>query len=791
MKGSPPYSLDIQEEEEQFDIKKALSKYIRYWPWFLVAIFISLGIGYFYLRYAPVVFESVAKIKILDDSKQLNISMDPMSILNGNSKINMDNEIEVLESYRIISQVVNEMDLDVSYAVVGKLKTTQIWDAPFFVAKEFPKDSLTDPLSYNVTVDKSGITLVDEHEHKLTVGPNQSSVPTKFFPISVTLLNNINLEDYNDTTFQINISPVKEVVMNLVEEMKVEATNKTSEILTLSLQGENPDRNELILNKIIKTFNDDGVLDRQLVSKRTVDFIDDRFINLSGELNSIEGQKENFKESNNLSYIEADAGLSMKQKAAAEDEVNKIETQVSLSKLLKETLAGETDYSLLPADIGLESSAINGLVNSYNKLVLEREKLIASAGENNPTLQGLSDQLRRGKQNILQTVNVYQQQLQVSMNQLNEQRSRAAGQFSRIPEKEKILRSIERQQSIKENLYLLLLQKREEAAINYAVTAPSLKVVDYGLSDSKPVSPKKKVVYAISLLMGLLLPFGFFYMKFTMDTKIHNRADVERLHSDIPVAAEIPFFENIKSFTQANDRSILAESFRILSTNVNYLLGKKGKEGKVIYVTSSVKEEGKTMVSLNLSLAYASIKKKVLLVGADLRNPQLHTYFNIDKNNVGLSNYLHDPKVNWKDCIHKGFGLNDFHKVCFAGAIPPNAPELLSSLGFEEFINTVKNEFDYVIVDCAPTLLVTDTLLISEYADATLFVVRAEYTDKRLFEFIKGLNKNHRLKNMAFVINDVKVHKMNGYNYGYGYGYGARKDKNPWYKKYLKNEKAT
>src|SRR5690554_2032515 len=782
MKGSPPYSLDIQEEEEQFDIKKAMSKYMRYWPWFLLAIFISLGIGYLYLRYAPIIYESVAKIKILDDSKQLNISVDPMSVLNGSSKINMDNEIEILKSYRILSHVVNEMDLDVTYAVVGKLKTTPIWDPPFVVTKEFPKDSLKKPISYFVSVNTSGLSIVDKQDHKLNVTPNQASIPTKYFPISITLLNNIDLKEHLDATFEVVISPVKDVVMNLVKEMKVEATNKTSEILTLSIQGQNPERNEQILNKIIETFNEDGILDRQLVSKRTVDFTDERIVDLSGELTTIEDQKESFQRNNNLSYIEADAGMSIQKKAIVEDEVNKLRTQIELSKLLNESLSDQGDYGLLPADIGLESSGINSLVSSYNKIALERQKLAASAGENNPTLQELSNQLSRVKQNIVNTVNVYQQQQNISLGQLSQQKSRAGAQFSRIPEKQNILRSIERQQSIKESLYLLLLQKREEAAINYAVTAPSIKVVDYGLSDSKPVSPKKKIVYAISLLLGLLIPVGIIYIKFTLDTKIHERADVERLHTDIPIAAEIPYFEDIKSFTQPNDRSILAESFRILSTNVNYLLGKKIKEGKVIYVTSSVKEEGKTMIALNLSLAYASIKKKVLLVGADLRNPQLHTYFGIDKNNKGLSNYLHDPQIDWRDCIHKGFGLNDFHKVCFAGAIPPNAPELLSGPSFEEFINAVKKEFDYIIVDCAPTLLVTDTLLISEYADATLYIVRAEFTDKRLFEFIKGLNKNHRLKNMALVINDVKIDKLNGYNYGYGYGYSERVISRPWYK---------
>jgi capsular exopolysaccharide synthesis family protein len=786
MKGAPPYSLDVQENEEQFDIKKALSKYLRYWPWFIVAIVISLVLGFFYLRYAPVVFESVAKIKILDDSKQLNISVDPLSILNGNSKINMDNEIEVIESYRILSQVVHEMDLDVTYAVVGTLKTTEIWNAPFFVAKEFPQDSLTEPLSYRVTIDSEGLSVKDEEGHTLSVPPNQIMAPSKYFPISITPLDADNLDAYSDITYRVDISPVKDVVLHLIEEMKVEATNKTSEILTLSLRGENPERNERILNKIIETFNNDGILDRQLVSKRTVDFTDERIVNLSGELSNIEGKKEAFQRNNDLSYIEADAGMSIQKKSIAEDEVNKLQTQIELSKLLNESLSDQSDYGLLPADIGLESGGINSLVSNYNRVALERQKLAASAGENNPTLQELSSQLSRIKQNIINTLNVYQQQQNISLAKLTQQKNRAGAQFSQIPEKQNILRSIERQQSIKESLYLLLLQKREEAAINYAVTAPSVKIVDYGLSDSKPVSPKKKVVYAIAFLFGLLAPFGILYMKFTLDTKVHERADVEKLHLDIPVAAEIPYFENIKNFTLANDRSILAESFRILATNVNYLMGKKQQQGKVVFVTSSIKEEGKTLVALNLSLAYASIKKKVLLVGADLRNPQLHPHFNIDKNVIGLSNFLHDPEIGLKACIHKGFGTNEFHKVCFAGAVPPNAPELLAGSAFENFIAAARMEFDYIIVDCAPTLLVSDTLLISEHADATLYVVRADFTDKRLFEFIKSLHQNHRLKKMAFVVNAVNMEKLHGINYGYGYGYNERIATKPWYKKVFK-----
>lgn len=786
MKESP-YKLDIYEDEESFNLKEAVSKYLRYWPWFLIALLITFGIGFAYLRYAPIIYETQAKIKILDDTKGMKFSTDPMSMLSGQTKINTDNEIEVLESYRILSQAVEKLNLDVSYFVVGNIKTTQIWDAPFVVTKQFSSDSLTKPVAYIIRVNSAGFVVQAEDEN--TVAKDGSTI-LKEYPFALAPVGDIDVKTYGNTTYKVILSPVKDVVLKLIKDIEVQSTNKNSEIISMSIKGENYLINEEILNTIINIFNKDGILDRQLVSKRTVDFIDERFVFLSGELDSIEGNKQAFKQSNSLSYIEADAGETLQKKSMAEDQVFSLQTQLSLSELLNETLSSEDDYTLLPADIGLESSSVNKLVTNYNQIVLEREKLRSSAGSNNPTLQGLSSQLKQGKKNIEQTVNMYQEQLKMTMGQLNQQKNRAGAVFSRIPQKEKILRSIERQQTIKEKLFLLLLEKREEAAVNFAVTAPSIKVVDYGLSSLKPVSPKKSLVYAVSLLLGLILPFGFLYMRFTMDTKVHDRFDIQKVNPEIPVLTEIPTFEDKKNFTDANDHSILAEAFRILSTNVNYILPKKEKGvGQVIYVTSTVKEEGKTLVALNLSLAYSSLKKRVLLVGADLRNPQLHTYFKIDKNSKGLSNYLYDQEIDWKECISDGFNINEFHKVCFSGTIPPNAPELLSSNAFKTFIENAKQEYDYVIVDTAPTLLVTDTMLISQYADATLFVVRAGQTEKRLLDFSKNLKKTKKLKNMVYVVNDVKIDKAQGYNYGYGYGYSAKAETTPWYKRYKKTKK--
>ncbi|SHJ76580.1 capsular exopolysaccharide family [Arenibacter nanhaiticus] len=788
-----PYNSQQFEEEESLNLKEILFKYLAYWPWFLATSVLAIWLGVVYIKYVPETYQSVAKIKIIDESKEMNIATDALSLLGGKSQVNLDNEVEVIKSYRLLSQVVDELQLNVAYYAVGTLKTTEIWNPPFRVQKNIGGAEINKPLEYNITLGATAFTVTDEDKNTYTLPYGDPKGTVANLPFSLHLNEHTPQAINQNHSYKIVLLPKKAAVMKLVNSLQVQSTNKNSDILSLSLIGQSIAKSEAILNTTIEKFNRDGILDRQMVSQNTLNFIDDRFIYLSEELDSIEGNKKEFKQRNNLSFIEADAGVNLQKKAVSEEEVFKLETQIALSKLLKETMSSQTDYQLLPADIGLENNSINGLVKDYNQMVLEREKLKASAGANNPTVMVLTGQLDRTKENISQTINGYQQQLGVSLKQLQQQQRLAGSQFSKLPEKEQLLRAIERQQSIKENLFLILLQKREEAAISLAVTSPSLKVVDYALTSNAPVAPKKQIILAGSLLLGLMLPFGILYIIFLLDTKIQDRVTIERANPEIPILAEIPFIEDNKSFMDADDRSVLAESFRILSTNVNYLLPKKEKgEGQVIYVSSTIKGEGKTLVALNLSLAYSSIKKKVLLVGSDLRNPQLHNYFDIDKNVQGLADYLHNPELNWKDCIHEGYNKIPYHKVCFSGSIPPNAPQLLSGDGFEKFITAAKKEFDYIIVDTAPTILVTDTLLISQHADATLFVTRAGYTDKRLLEFSKDLNKNKKLINMAYVLNDVRLGKGKGYgygyNYGYGYGYGYSEEQQlaPWYKRILK-----
>ena len=772
----PQISVDFIDKEDAFSAKDVAAKYMRNWPWFLAGVIISIALGFLYMRYAPITFETIAKIKIIDDSKETNIASEAMAKLEGSSTINLDNEIEILKSYRLLSQVVRDLRLDIDYYQVGNVKTSQIWNPPFVLTKPIVGDSILSSATYFALIRENVIELTDPAGRKSVITPEYVDMPISGMPFDIRLAANAELINYAGISYKIVLQPIKEAVLQLSKTLNIRSANENSEILYLSMKGTSADRSESILNTLITKFDEDGILDRQLVSKRTLDVIDKRFAYLAGELDSIEIGKEDYKRSNSLSYIESDADNTLQRKSDTEDEVFKLENQISLSKILKETVINQVDYNLFPADIGLENSSLNNLVNNYNDLALEREKLLPNVGVNHPTLRALSEQLERGKVNIIKSVNVYQAQLRSSLRRLNQEKNIASAKFSGLPEKEKMLRSIERQQRIKENLFLLLLEKREEAAINLAATSPSIKVVDYALTSSERLSPNKVMVYPVAVMLGLLAPFLLLFVRFSLDTKIRERSDIEKLGPNLPIAAEIPRLKKgNKVFRGATDRSVLAESFRILSTNVNYLLSKKETEGaKVIYVTSSIKGEGKTLVALNLSLAYASLKKRVLLIGADLRNPQIHQYLQLGKPVKGLADYLTHRTLDWKDFVQDGPGEGNYHKVCSSRTIPPNATELLSGKGFKRFIEQAKKEFDYIILDTAPTVLVTDTFLISEHADLTLFLIRSGFTEKRLLEFTKDIEKNARLNNMAFVINEVGHGKSRSYNYGYGYGYGSK-----------------
>ena len=778
---------------EDVNIKDILFRYLQFWKWFLAVAILSLSVAYTYLRYASDIYQTTAKIKILDNSKGGMKLPSDVAALFSNSKVNLDNEMEVLKSHRLLELVSKNLNLCTSYYSVGNIKTTELWkNKPFKVIWLDSKDNInTKKIAFEVKLQSKGYKIISENSNskQLFLFGQKNKINGQEFLL--VLENRGSISKLNDENFKVVRMPLDIVVENLSKTIQLASTGKLSEILSLVLTGENQDKSEAIINEIIDKFNQDGVSDRQLVSQRTIDFVNDRFVDLSSELDSIETQKKVFKTENNLSYLQEDAKIAVSKKTLSEGDYYALETQIALAKLLEDTLKKDGPFELLPSNIGIENANINSLISDYNKVVLDRGKLLVSAGVKNPMVVEYSDKIVELKENILTSIRVLQKQLAVTIKNVNSLKQENSNTFSNIPTEEKILRSIERQQTIKESLYLFLLQKREEASVAKAITSPSIKVVDYAMTNYTPIAPKRSIIYLAALLIGLLIPFGIVYTLFLLDTKIHSRLDFDRLSPNIPVVAEIPFINEDQRIITKNDRSVLAESFRILRTNINYLVPiKKEGECPVIYTCSSIKGEGKTFVSLNLALTLSSLDKKVLLVGADLRNPQLHKYLKINKNRIGLSNYLYDPTTDWKNLINEKVFNNEYLSIIFAGVVPPNPAELLSNGRFEELLNILKKQYDYIVVDTAPTILVTDTLLISQFADLTVYVTRADHTDKKLLTYSKGLKEQGKLVNVSYVINNVGGEKgysygykysygyTYGYNYGYGYGYGEDEENN-------------
>lgn len=760
-------------------IKLEIRKYLGYWYWFALGLILAGIAAVLYLRYTPRVYTASAKIKILNKTKGLELPSS--AFIFNRSNINLENEIEILKSSRIIENVVDRLDLTMRFFEAGNVLTTEINQLPFNIVKLINNDSITNNSSYTIDVLPQAFEVSSLHNNQTILFKNFDTTKTSHsFPFELSVSNRNDINKIIGKTFIVKFSPISAVVGSIKRDVYVSELGEDSELLMLDFKSQSKTKNERVLNTLIEVFNEDGISDRQDVSRRTIDFIDERFKLLARELDSIESGIKDYKQKNDIITLETDAELRISQRTLSEQELFELEKQLMLSNLLEETLDESSPTSdLLPANIGLSSTSINGLVDNYNSLVLERNNLITSAGENNPNVVLLNSQLEDVKTNIFASIDSYTKQLEVSKAQLIRQNRKFSSQVYRLPAKEKAIVDITRQREIKQSLYLFLLQKREEAAINLAITEPSIKVVEYAISGGVPISPNSKNIYVMALIGGLLIPFGIIYIMLLLDTKVKDKADVNQKNPKIPVVGELPKVKDEQLiFKNPEDNSVQAEAFRILSSNVDYLLPiHANNKGRVVFCTSTIKGEGKTYVSINLSLSLSSINRKVLLIGADLRNPQIHTHINEDKHKPGLTNYLHDERFEWRDAIIKGFDKHPNHDIILSGSIPPNPASLLTNGRFAALLEEAREEYDYIVVDTAPTILVTDTMLISKLADATIYLVRANYTEKNLLNFSKDLNESGKLKNMAYVLNSVDTKKSYGYGYNYGYNYGYGGDK--------------
>lgn len=757
------------------EIKNILLRYLSFWPYFLFSSIFFVLIAYTYLRYTTYTYTTFARIEILDEAQDSEMALPTAMTIFNRSMVNLENEIGVLSSYRLHKKVAEVMDYNVKFFSVGKLKSTENHESEWFYDYDLEflieTDTVQELISFEIDISKNlmNISMFDE-DYELINNFQFESLNTKStehdLPFELSIRDNFD-EDIKKSLF---IMPIEFIIDQNRLNTSVTETGKDSDQLNLSYVYPNIKMADEFLNTLVYQFDRDGIIDRQLEYKNTMDFVDNRSKILSNELENIENRKKEFKQNNNLSDIETDANININQKFSYDSELFSAISQKSLVEMLEQTL-NKNSYDLIPVNIGLENNVLNQLIAEYNLIIRERSQYLISVGENHPFLKNLEKQIEEYNDNIFNSLNSYKNSLQISINNLENKENEFSVNYGKIPENEKILRSIQRELEVKESLFLLLLQKREEAAINFAVVKPSIKIIDNARTLLKSKSPKKIIVYFSFLLIGLTIPFLFLYIRFFLDNKIHTKKHLLEKLIDIPIVAEIPFIideSKLSKIVSQSSREPLAESIRMASVSLNFMnLNKEKGKAQTILVTSSIKGEGKTVVSVNLASILSSNQNKVLLIGADLRNPQIHKFLNIDKNSMGLSNYIYKNDIDFKDVIIKYNNLD----IILSGSIPPNPTELLSSDKFENLIDTLKNIYDYIVIDSSPCVLVSDTFQVSKFSDYTFYLFRANYSDEELCNFINDCKSQHKLKNISIIFNSVGNSSSYGYKYGYQYGY--------------------
>lgn len=777
-----------QQEEESINLRELLDKYLYHWKWFLIGGFIALSIAFVYLRYSVPVYESKASVLIKDDKKGGGIQgMDmfkDLGILGGS--VNLDNEIEIYRSRTLLERVVKKLKLNYSFGLIG--------DNSGFIRGEVYGNV---PIAFeaigndSLFFEKKGafeIELLNEKEFKIAIEDGKSlgtypygavvKSPVGRFIIAKT--SELSTKWFGRSILLI-ISPLEDVVSELQKALNIESASKEAMVLNISMRGVNIDKNNDIINELIAQHEIDAIEDKNQVATTTSEFIQERMKFIAAELSDVEDVGQDYKTKHKLVDVASDAAMYLTKESETEKAITEASIQLSLADFMNEHIQKYQGYSeLLPSNLGFKDQSIVLMTTQYNELVLERNKLLQNSGEKNPTVQKIEGQLAGLKSSIIASLKNTSTSLQLELKKLKSQEDLYQAKISTIPQFEREYRDILRQQQIKETLFLYLLQKREENEITLAASVANTKVVDYAYSDGEPVSPKKKIIFLGAFLLGLIIPAGCIYIWELLDSKVHDSKDIDELN--LPLVGELPINEEKeKIIAFRNSKSIISEAFRLVRSNISFMINGEAGKCKTILVTSTIAGEGKSFVSLNLGHIYSNSGKKTVVIGMDLRIPTLDKYANISSN-AGVSDFIVNESLELDDILIQDDNDENLFYI-LSGTIPPNPSELLMRERLNQLFDLLKERFDYVIVDTAPLGLVSDTLLVCGFADLVIYVVRANFIDKRNLFLPQKLFKENKLGAMAVLLNGVNM-KGKGYRYRYGvYGIQNEKPKKWFFKR--------
>lgn len=797
-------TLEPVEEESSFDIRRIFTLIVLNWQWFLLSLFIFVSGALIYLRYTTPVHQMSTKMLIKDESIRRNTNqilgnMPELGFVSNSAGI--DNEIEILKSRVIALEAVKDLKLYTEYLKEGRLKKVLLYkDRPFTVDLDEESlkqlDEIYGSVSFKITKDKeyhlessdgsyrtrfaSIPVTINTPYGKLTISPNENAYKeNKYLALAKNLREQEKDEDEDKQTVPgkgytvyVNITSPTLVAINYASKLSVEPTTKFTSIAMLTINDQNIDRATDYLKQLAICYNQQANADKNEIAMKTEEFINTRLQKISEELGATESELENYKRRNNLVQIKLDATQTMTQANAYYGQLIEATTQIQILDDLRQYMANPSNkYQIIPSNIGLKDVASSALITQYNKTVLDRNRLLASASENSPVVTSKTEELENLTSSIHEALRQARRTADIERKGIERQYNEFQTRIENTPTQERVLTQIGRQQEVKSGLYLMLLQKREENSISLAATADKGRLIDEPVYMGK-VKPKGSIIVLIAAILGFAIPLLLTYLLQLMRYKIEGHEDVAQL-TKLPIIADVAVAnENAKSASgivvRENENNQIDEIFRSMRTNIQFML----KEGeKVILFTSSTSGEGKTFNASNLATSFALLGKKVILLGLDIRKPALGRLFNVSDRNTGITNLLVKDSVSEADLQNyiKHSGVNNNLDLLLAGPTPPNPTELLARENLKEIITILRTKYDYIILDTAPVGLVTDTLQIAPHADVTVFVCRADYTPKSSFGYINALHAENKMPNMSIIINGIDMSKK---KYGYYYGYG-------------------
>lgn len=748
------------------DITGLLKTYLSKWYYFIISVGICGALALCYIAIKKAVYQVNANVLISQEEGGGGSMLTDVTFgLFGGSGY-VEDEVFVVSSHSVLSDVVKDMQINKKHLVKdGLLKSFKYKDYPVDVyCNPSIPDTLRVTLQFKVKVNEDGnISVVVKKGWR-----TQGEVEATSFPVNVSTPYGdfvIDKTEYfvpgEDLATNIYFSSYSAFAEDLSEDLSISIASKKSNVIALGLKHTDIDFAKDLLNNIIAKYNTRGVDEANLKSQKTIDFIDSRLSLLVNDLDASESNIEKFKKERGIVDVGSEASYLMGRTNTLENKLINAETEFEILSMTRSFVSNpENNKSLIPYSSGAGSAS--SIIASYNSLIMERMKLANNAKTNNKVLQALDEQISALRGNIIETLNKSYETTLYRLNELRAETRESQSKLNVIPTQEREFRNIMRQQSIKENLYIFLLQRREESAMMLANSVPKGIIVDAAYSLNEPVGMSKIMILALSILFGLCIPPIYFYIKKMLRTKFSTKEEVEQ-KTNIPILGEMCTSSREETLiVKSGGSSSAAELFRLIRSNLQFILG--GMNDKVVLLTSTISGEGKSFISINLAASLAMLGKKVVLVGMDIRCPKLAEYLNL-KVNKGLTEYLSAQSITLDDIVIKD-AMQENMDIIVAGPIPPNPSELLASSKVDHLFTALREKYDYIIVDSAPVGMVSDTFSLARISDATVYVCRANYTNLKDLEFINSLYADNRLKRMSLVVNGTESKK------GYGYGYG-------------------